>query len=78
MNCKNNRSLGVDAHLTIVDLFGMEIRDFTGSTRAVGRLLEKKMKKKNMMTKIRVLRMSVFSWEDLWPNKAFLWLEKGL
>ena len=40
---------------------GMEIRDFTG---ALGRLLEKKMKKKNMMTKIRVLRMSVFSWEE--------------
>ena len=46
--------------MTIVDLFGMKIRHFTGSTRALGRLLEKKLK---MMTKIRKSRY-------VWPHKG--------
>ena len=37
-NARINDRLGsMHTSLTIVDLFGMKIRDFTGSTRALGR-----------------------------------------
>ena len=37
-NARINDHLGsMHTPLTIVDLFGMKIRDFTGSTRALGR-----------------------------------------
>ena len=43
--------------LTVVDQFGIKISGFTHSFEALGRLL----KKKNMMTKIRISHMSDFS-----------------
>ena len=46
--------------LTIVDQFGIKISGFTPSFEALGHLLKKKKKEKNMMTKIR---MSDFSCE---------------
>ena len=50
--------------LTIVDQFGIKISGFTPSFEALGRLLKKKKKNKNMMTKIRKSRMSYFSCEE--------------
>ena len=47
--------------LTIVDQFGIKISGFTPSYEALGRLLKKKKKEKNMMTKIRISHMSDFS-----------------
>ena len=56
------RSLGIDAHLAIVDQFGINISGFTPSFEALGRLLKKRRRRRIiMMMKIRISHMSDFS-----------------